>query len=324
MKWKGFVSIASAVMICGSLLAGCGKEEAKKETEENKPKVGLEKAKTKEADKVKLPDLLRLYQIVFDGGTYYVSVDRSNKDTKTDVFKVTYKNTTKKDVTFKYADNKRISLQLIDSKGKVVKDELLDVKDGQASSETVPAGSTFGYSVMMDNVPDGVYTLLLTHFGKSKTLPINEMNLVGLTFKGNLVTVTTVTKADMKKRKVVSDRPEDKSSTQSKVPESVKEAAKKDKDLKLPEDTNTKQAPGTKTVRKGKEQSEKVSAMRAEVTFNGWADSHSVEVMLAGTPSVFQVGEKATGAVEKLKEGDKVSFVFTQKGETREVIGVLK
>lgn len=339
-KMKSVVGLAVGVALFGSLLAGCDSDEGKVSKDEKvsveKKAVGLDK--TTEPKNVKSTDLVTT---VFDGGKYTISFDGTkSNDTKT--FRLTYKNTLKKDITFTYEDNKRVSFVLLDDEGDLVAEKDLNVTGDLESSEVVKKGSTFAYTIDVEDVPNGIYTLELTHFGKSPDVKTELMTLPGITFGDENVSVTTVSKADTSVKKVTDDRPIEDTPVKKSEPTSdtKKEAVveKKDggtktdgtkadgskvdgskADVPVVVDKEVDKKPDVK-----KDVVEKIPALKADVVFNGWADSHSVEVMLGDTPAVFQVSEKAIPAIEDLEAGAKVSFVFTQNGMTRTVLGVMK
>ena len=61
-----------------------------------------------------------------------------------------------------------------------------------------------------------------------------------------------------------------------------------------------------------------------EGTLNGWADNHTVEIMVDGVPTAFQVeDEEVKTALESVPEGTNLSFSMEQDGEVRRIVEVL-
>ena len=61
-----------------------------------------------------------------------------------------------------------------------------------------------------------------------------------------------------------------------------------------------------------------------EGTLNGWADNHTVEIMVDGVPTAFQVeDEEVKTALEAVPEGTNLSFSMEQDGEVRRIVEVL-
>ena len=61
-----------------------------------------------------------------------------------------------------------------------------------------------------------------------------------------------------------------------------------------------------------------------EGTLNGWADNHTVEIMVDGVPTAFQVeDEEVKAALEAVSEGTALSFAMEQDGEVRRIVEVL-
>ncbi|WP_411346424.1 hypothetical protein ACE3MZ_10755 [Paenibacillus sp. WLX1005] len=48
-------------------------------------------------------------------------------------------------------------------------------------------------------------------------------------------------------------------------------------------------------------------------TFSGLADEHSAEVMVDGSPVVYQLDDSVRDAANKLKEGSEITFKYTEK-----------
>lgn len=330
-KMKSVVGLAVGVTLFGSLLAGCDSDEGKvtkdPKVSEEKKAVGIDK------DTVGKKEIsVKLMTTVFDGGEYTLTFN-GNKDVDTKTFMLTYKNTLKKDVKFTYADNKRVSFVLLNGEGELVAKKVLDVEGDVDASESIAKGDTFGYWIDVEDVPNGIYTLQLTHHGKSDDVKSDLMVLPGITFGDKDVTVTNVSKTDTSVKKVTEDRPVVKDKPKTETKEAKPVSKEKVEDTKKPDVVSDKTPDSTKesadkaedaksddSVKEG----EKVPAIKADVVFNGWADSHSVEVMMGDTPAVFQVSDKAVPAIEKLEAGEKVSFVFTQNGMTRTVLAVMK
>ena len=58
-------------------------------------------------------------------------------------------------------------------------------------------------------------------------------------------------------------------------------------------------------------------------SFVGWADNHTVEIIVDGVPTAFQVeDEEVKAALESIAEGTDFSFTIEQKGAVYRIIGV--
>ncbi|ANF96841.1 hypothetical protein [Paenibacillus bovis] len=51
----------------------------------------------------------------------------------------------------------------------------------------------------------------------------------------------------------------------------------------------------------------------AKGTFSGLADEHSAEIMVDGSPVVYQLNDSVQNAMSKLKEGSEITFKYTEK-----------
>ena len=61
-----------------------------------------------------------------------------------------------------------------------------------------------------------------------------------------------------------------------------------------------------------------------EGTLNGWADNHTVEIMVDGAPAAFQVeDEDVKAALEAVGEEASFFFEVQQDGEVRRIVGVM-
>ena len=61
-----------------------------------------------------------------------------------------------------------------------------------------------------------------------------------------------------------------------------------------------------------------------EGTLNGWADNHTVEIMVDGAPAAFQVeDEDVKAALEAVREEASFFFEVQQDGEVRRIVGVM-
>ena len=61
-----------------------------------------------------------------------------------------------------------------------------------------------------------------------------------------------------------------------------------------------------------------------EGTLNGWADNHTVEIMVDGAPAAFQVeDEDVKAALEAVGEEASFFFEVQQDGEVRRIVGMM-
>lgn len=73
------------------------------------------------------------------------------------------------------------------------------------------------------------------------------------------------------------------------------------------------------------EPSEAESASVLTGSFVGWADSHTVEIIVDGEPTAFQVeDEEVKTVLESFTEGTDFSFEVQQEGEVRKISGLIQ
>lgn len=60
-------------------------------------------------------------------------------------------------------------------------------------------------------------------------------------------------------------------------------------------------------------------------SFVGWADNHTVEIIVDGVPTAFQVEDEGVKTVlESFTEGTDFSFEVQQEGEVRKISGLIQ
>ncbi len=62
--------------------------------------------------------------------------------------------------------------------------------------------------------------------------------------------------------------------------------------------------------------------VETEGTYNGQADSHTVEIELEEGPRAFQITEELQDSFENLEIGTKLTFVYIKKNETKYITSV--
>ena len=83
------------------------------------------------------------------------------------------------------------------------------------------------------------------------------------------------------------------------------------------------EAESTETVSPEPE-TETLTVSVLEGTLNGWADNHTVEIMVDGAPAAFQVeDEDVKAALEAVGEEASFFFEVQQDGEVRRIVGVM-
>lgn len=70
-------------------------------------------------------------------------------------------------------------------------------------------------------------------------------------------------------------------------------------------------------------ETESFSSSVLEGEFAGWADNHTVEVIVEGVPTAFQVEDEDVKTIlESISEGTAFSFKMEQEGEVRRIVAV--
>ncbi|WP_046214329.1 hypothetical protein [Paenibacillus wulumuqiensis] len=70
---------------------------------------------------------------------------------------------------------------------------------------------------------------------------------------------------------------------------------------------------GTTDTAVGDDTTANAETQVATGTFSGLADEHSAEIMVDGTPVVYQLNDSVQSAMSKVKEGSEITFKFTEK-----------
>ncbi|WP_458118770.1 hypothetical protein [Paenibacillus sp. Z6-24] len=70
---------------------------------------------------------------------------------------------------------------------------------------------------------------------------------------------------------------------------------------------------GTTDTAAGDDTTANAETQVAAGTFSGLADEHSAEIMVDGTPVVYQLNDSVQSAMSKIKEGSEITFKYTEK-----------
>ncbi|WP_017812060.1 hypothetical protein [Paenibacillus shenyangensis] len=103
--------------------------------------------------------------------------------------------------------------------------------------------------------------------------------------------------------------------TPATTPDTSKEAAAGTETSSKTDDGTTSEGTtkGTTDTAAGDDTTANAETQVATGTFSGLADEHSAEIMVDGTPVVYQLNDSVQDAMNKVKEGSEITFKYTEK-----------